>query len=676
MPQTALLAAATLIAAASPLRGAEDAGTRSVFAFGAGNRALSMGAAYVAVADDPSAPLWNPAGLGWVPRRAFDLSYASLYGLDMSEQYAGVALPSWRFGTVGLTFQQFSAGRIDIRDDRNFLIGENESDSQTQFGLAYGRSFGPAWSLGATFKLRRHSLVGYSDTGAGLDTGVLLRPGLLAGSGAPWAHRLTFGLTVQNAVEPTIRLDQVGVPDPATVRAGIAYWLPVAGHHSALVAFDLEKTSAVDVRPHFGVEARIHSLLSVRAGFNHDFVTAGTGIRWRDLSVDYVFESNAIHDVHRFGASFRFGMTVEESRMAAREAEEEALALRLREEFAKRQAEHVDDLLRRAETECKQQRFDSALEILATIEVLAPDHPRTERLQADCLFAKARHLEASGAFGDAALTYGRVVVLSPGHQAATSGQERCRRLSDRRAARTEAIRQEYAGAVDAFTAEDFLQARIGFERVLELNPTDREAREMLGRTEQAIERRTESHLQLATRLIQDGILDEAEGLISRARKLDPQARGVADAEAQLRRARAAAARAATAQADPDVAGASPDPETSAAKTAAASPERQKEMDDLYQRGVAALRDGRAQDAIKYWELVWSFDPEYERVRDHLNREYVTQGMERFAQGDLTGAIQDWEKALRVDPSDERALAYITRAQEQLARTRQILGEGD
>jgi Tfp pilus assembly protein PilF len=74
--------------------------------------------------------------------------------------------------------------------------------------------------------------------------------------------------------------------------------------------------------------------------------------------------------------------------------------------------------------------------------------------------------------------------------------------------------------------------------------------------------------------------------------------------------------------------------------------------------------------------VWSFDPEYERVRDHLNREYVTQGMERFAQGDLTGAIQDWEKALRVDPSDDRALAYITRAQEQLVRTRQILGEGD
>jgi tetratricopeptide (TPR) repeat protein len=676
MPQTALLAAAMLIAFASPLWGAEDAGTRSVFAFGAGNRALSMGAAYVAISDDPSAPLWNPAGLGWVPRRAFDLSYASLYGLDMSEQYAGLALPSWRFGTVGLTFQQFSAGRIDVRDDRNFLIGENESDSQTQVGLSYGRAFGPAWSLGATFKLRRHSLVGYSDTGFGVDTGVLLRPGLLAGSRAPWAHRLTFGLTLQNVVEPTIRLDQVGVPDPATVRAGIAYWLPVVGHHSALVAFDLEKTSAVDVRPHFGIEARIHSVLSVRAGFNHESVTAGTGIRWRDLSVDYVFENNTIHDVHRFGASFRFGMTVEESRLAAREAEEEALALRLREEFDKRQAERVEDLLRRADTECKQQRFDSALEILATIEVLAPDHPRTKRLQADCFFEKARHLESSGAFGDAALAYGRVAALSPGHQAATSGQERCRRLSDRRAARSEAIRQQYTRAVDAFTSEEFVQARIGFERVLELNPTDSEAREMLGRTQQAIERRTESHLQLATRLIEDGVLEEAENLIVQARKLDPQARRLADAEAHLRSARAATARAATAQADSARSGATPDPDAGASKTVAASPERQKEMDDLYRRGVAALQDGRAQDAIKYWELVWSFDPEYERVRDHLNREYVTQGMERFAQGDLTGAIQDWEKALRVDPSDDRALAYITRAQEQLVRTRQILGEGD
>ena len=74
--------------------------------------------------------------------------------------------------------------------------------------------------------------------------------------------------------------------------------------------------------------------------------------------------------------------------------------------------------------------------------------------------------------------------------------------------------------------------------------------------------------------------------------------------------------------------------------------------------------------------MWSFDPNYERVREHLRREYTTRGMELFADGDLNDAIQQWQNALRVDPSDERVLAYLSRAQEQLARARQILGEGD
>jgi hypothetical protein len=33
----------------------------------------------------------------------------------------------------------------------------------------------------------------------------------------------------------------------------------------------------------------------------------------------------------------------------------------------------------------------------------------------------------------------------------------------------------------------------------------------------------------------------------------------------------------------------------------------------------------------------------------------------------------WEEALRVDPNDERVHGYLTRAREQIARTRQILG---
>jgi tetratricopeptide (TPR) repeat protein len=110
--------------------------------------------------------------------------------------------------------------------------------------------------------------------------------------------------------------------------------------------------------------------------------------------------------------------------------------------------------------------------------------------------------------------------------------------------------------------------------------------------------------------------------------------------------------------------------------AALTPERRREVEELYRRGVAAMQEGRAADAMRYWELVWSFAPDHERVREHLKREYLTRGLELFAQGSLDASIQQLQKALQMDPADPRALAYLQRAQEQRSRTRAILGQGE
>jgi len=657
----------------------EDAGVRSVFAFGAGNRALAMGGAYAGVADDASAPLWNAAGLGWVQRRTLDASYTSLYGLGMAEGYAAVALPSWRLGTFGLTFQQFSVNGIEVRDDRNFLIGADESDSQTQLGLAYGRAVSPAWSFGGALKLQRHSLAGFTAAGVGLDLGLGVRPALAAGGRAPWAQRLTLGIAVQNAIQPGIRLDLTSVPDPATARFGCAYWAPVAGRHAMLLALDMEKTSNMRPRAHVGLEVLLGGVVALRTGYNADMLTAGTGVSVHDMSFDYVYEDNAIDAVHRIGASFRFGKSVEASRLAAREAEEAALEARLAEEFRKRQSEQIAVLLRDAEAARQTRRLDTALELLGTVKLLDPQHAGAAQLEAVCLRDKAQHLEAAGEYTAAALAWGRLLALQPGDPQATAAQARCRSLSDRRAARSSEIRQTFAGAVQAFGAEDFVQAKAGFTRVLEISPNDSEARAMLQRTEQAISRRAASLVQLAEHLARDGVVDEALDIVDRARKLDPKAPSLEELAARLRAARAAARAqgpagqpkgAATPQASPSATAA-----PRAAAAAETSPARRQEIEDLYRRGVAAMQAGRALEALRYWELVWALDPDYERVREHLKREYMTHGLERFAQGDLPEAIQQWEKALRVDPTDGRAMAYLARAQEQLARTREILGGG-
>ena len=663
-----VLLAVMLAHNAAPGMADDDGGIRSVFSYGAGNRALALGGAHTGLGDDASTPLWNPGGLGFVQRRSLDLSYASLYGLGFQEQYASIVLPSWRFGTMALTYQQFAVDGIDLRDERNFSLGD-ASDSQTQFTLSYGRSIGNAWSLGGALKLRHHGLAGYSDTGFGIDGGVLLRPALVFGSHSAWAHRFGLGLTVQNMVKPSIRLNETSVVDPPTVRGGTSLWVPL-GRHQLLWVADIEKTEGMGIRPHTGIEARLHSVLALRIGLNDRSLSAGTGISWRDFSFDYVYEGNEVEAVHRFGAAFQFGLSVEESRQAALAAQEAVLATRLAEEFDKLQAQQITALLNEAEEQHRLRQLDAALELVTTVRVLAPENASARRLEATYLGDKAMELEKNGAFADAVLAWGRVLDVAPGDATATAGQVRCQNSSDRRAARTQQIRREFAKSMEAFTAEDFTVARAGFARVLELNPGDAEAYDMLERTEKAITRRIQSLLQLAERLIADGVLDEAGRLIEQARAIDPRAKGLDLLTARLR----AAEKVARTAKPKDSAGAGDT--TPAVRPVALTPERRQELDDLYRRGVAAMQEGRPADAVRYWELVWSFDPDYERVREHLKREYMTWGLEHFARGSLSVAIEQWQKALRVDPTDERTRAYLQRAQEQLTRTRQILGQGD
>lgn len=663
------LATAVVGALAAPAS-AQDGGVRSVFATGAGNRAVALGGAYAAVADDASAALWNPGGLGWLQRRTLAASYSSLY-LGFSEQYVSFVSPSWRFGTFAATLQQFSVDGIDVRDERNFLLGEGESESQTQLSLAYGRALGPDWSLGASFKLRRQSLAGFSDSGFGVDVGVLVHPARALGLRQAWAERLSAGLTVHNAIEPSIRLDQASVADPATARLGVAYWLPVHAQHAVLLATDVEKTSDMDARLHVGVEARLAGTLSLRGGYNGVKTTAGTGVHWREFSFDYVYENTRIEDVHRFGASFRFGLSVEESRLAAQRAAEEAIETRLADEFERRRRTQIDQLLQVAETAYAERRYADALDVLGTARVLDPDDARGLDLEAACHRDQAQVLEADGAFTEAALAYRNALEVRPGDPVAAAGAARCRSLSNRNAERSLEIRALFADAVDAFSAEDFATARHGFTQILELQPEDAEAARMLQRTEEAIAHRSRSHLQLAERLLMDGVLEEADKQVAQARRLDPQLRGLESLSKRIATARQAQAAAAARPTRSE-----PTPPGDSVASDAPSAERRAEIEDLYQRGLAALADGRGSDAVRYWELVWSFDPDYERVREHLRREYTTQGMELFARGQLDEAIQRWRHALRVDPDDERALAYLSRAQEQLARTRQILGEGD
>jgi tetratricopeptide (TPR) repeat protein len=660
-----------------------DGGARSVFATGAGDRALGMGGAYAAIADDASAALWNPGGLPGVARRTFGASHARLYGMGFEDQYAGLVLPHWRFGTFSLTAQRFAVDGISVRDARNVELDSDASNSQMQVTLAYGMPIGRFWSAGAALKYQRHELLDLADAGVGIDLGVLVRAGAWLLPQHVWAQPLRFGLAFRNALEPTIRLRQDEVRDPLAARAGLAYELAVSGGGHVVLALDVEKTGGMGPNLHTGAEYQPHPTLALRAGIADGAMSAGGGVRWRDLSFDYVFENTEIEPVHRVGATFRFGANVDETRaqaLAARAARAEAELARAYEE---RKAERVTQLLQQAQAAQVGGRHDAALQLLATISVLSPDNVQARDLKITCLLKQASAQEAKRDFVGAALTYGSVLALRPGDAGAVAGQERCHRASDQFAQRDSAIRLQFSAALHAFGVEDFVAARQGFQKVLDLRPDDAEAQAMLKRTRDAIALRARNLVNLAQRFIESDNAFDPTPLLEQARALDPSTPGLQELTAQAKRL--AQRRAAKRQEDtvPEPIRAPADQfDAAAARRAAelaakkqrAERERMQEAEAMYTNAMTAMQEGRSDDALRFWELAWGLQPSHAKTVEHLKREYLMRGMDSFSTGDLPAAIAVWQKALTVDPSDQKVVGYLTRAQEQLARTREILGQ--
>ena len=653
-----LVRAATILAVVTPTRlaiAADDAGTQSVFGYGVGDRALAMGSAFVASADDASALYWNPAGLGLVDRAVLQLDQVGGLGLGFHESYAALAMPSWRWGTAGLTLRQFGVGGVEQRDDRNVLTGDVE-DSEFELALGFGRSVGEIWSLGGAAKLQRQTLAGLSSSGVGVDLG--------GGVSPPGLKGLRLGLAVRNAVRPALRLDRETLPDPTTVRTGVAYRLPLSGVKSVLTEIDLEKSAASAAKVRAGVEYRLHDLATLRGGLNGGMLTVGTGLRWGGVTLDYEFENNPLAAAHRLGVCVRMGRTVAESRLAARRAEDEALEKRMADVFQQRQAEQVQGLLEQAGAAHQQRHYDDALDALGTLLTLEPANAPAHALQLECLRGKAAELEQASDFAAAAATYELAVAAAPGDTMAVAGAMRCRQESDLIAARSAEVRGVFAAAMDALAAEDFASARDGFAKVLAADPRDAEAARMLERTEQTLGRRAGALVDAATRDLRAGRLADADAGLEQAARLDPHAPGLDEARLAIRHAKqlAAVTRAPA-----------PASNAAAAPKSAAGTLSDREVEELYRLGLTAFKARHTDDALRYWEHVWAERPGYRGVGDFLKREYLVRGMESFAAGRLDEAVASWEKVLRMYPDDPQARGYVARAQTQILRSREILG---
>lgn len=350
---TTRLRLALLVALLAPAASAQTTVVKygaEFLASGVGARALGMGGAYVAHADDVTAGYWNVAGLDALTAPEGAYMHAERFNGAVSFDYAAVAYPLSDRSTVGVSFVRSAvddiANTLDAYDPATGLPRPDAADRITYFSaadnalfLSYARHMSDRLSLGATAKVVRRgvgefaSAWGYSlDVGAQLDLGHV-RLGLNLQDATSMVQAWSVDQSKFEQVDAESRpvgLTEIVLP---VARLGAATTASLSDDVGLTLAADLDlgfdgqkanvfNAGDVSFRPRVGGEMTFRDLLAFRAGVadvttNERFgtqltPTVGAGVNLGALSVDYGFGdfgglASELGYAHRVSLAYRFG---------------------------------------------------------------------------------------------------------------------------------------------------------------------------------------------------------------------------------------------------------------------------------------------------------------------------------------------------------------------------------
>jgi opacity protein-like surface antigen len=154
-----------------------------------GARAVGMGGAFVSMADDATTMYWNPAGMARFSRPQANFSHMRWIA-DITFNYAGLALPLQRFGTVGINATFLTTDPMERTTVYSPTgTGEMFDVGSYAFGLGYATSLTDRFSIGFNFKYIQETIYHSSANGIAFDIGTLFTTRL---------NGLKIGMSISN----------------------------------------------------------------------------------------------------------------------------------------------------------------------------------------------------------------------------------------------------------------------------------------------------------------------------------------------------------------------------------------------------------------------------------------------------------------------------------------------
>jgi hypothetical protein len=297
-------------------------------AIGVGGRALGMGGAFTAFANDVTSGYYNPAGLAHLNYPQISLMHAEQFGDLVNYDYGAVAIPFGTDMSFGLSVMRLGVdgipdtrsalydangdGITDIRDDRLDYGAITEFSNQDwAFYLTFAKRHSEDFYWGANIKVIRRNIAEFTANGIGFDIGALYTP----------MENLWLGANLQDATTTLVSWStgRNELVSP-TLKLGAAYGLDVLwGRLTPAVDFDIrfenrQFASYFNIGPvsfdtHTGFEYNYGNLVFIRAGYNDvKQFTVGAGVKLPKLNLDYSFARFSSSEIERLPDTHRISL--------------------------------------------------------------------------------------------------------------------------------------------------------------------------------------------------------------------------------------------------------------------------------------------------------------------------------------------------------------------------------